>query len=48
MSGERNVRYRFQVVTTGWKRAYKLGKLIYQLTGVLPRIPKERHVDIPV
>lgn len=48
MSGERNVRYRFQVVTTGWKRAYKLGKLIYRLTGVLPRIPKESHADIPV
>lgn len=40
MSGERNVRYRFQLVTTGWKSAYKIGKLIYRMTGVLPNIPK--------
>ena len=38
--GSRNVRYRFCVVTTGWKRADKLGKWIYKKTGVLPHIPK--------
>lgn len=40
LDGSRNVRYRFAVVTTGWKRAHKIGKLIYRLTGVLPKIQK--------
>lgn len=40
IDGSRNVRYRFCVVTTGWKRNYKFGKWAYKKTGVLPRIPK--------
>lgn len=40
VSGDHNVCYRFSVVTTGWKRNYKLGKLIYRIHGVLPRLQK--------
>lgn len=40
LSGDHNVRYKFQRWCGGWKEKYKFGKRIYKLTGVLPRIPK--------
>lgn len=40
MSGDHNVRYRFSIVTAGWKRSYKLGKMIYRTYGVMPKLQK--------
>ena len=44
MNGGTNVRYRFQVVSTGWRRLCQVAKRIYKDTGVLPRAPKPEDI----